>query len=109
MADIDKGKNPSLLRWQPPSEYEDGSSITDLSDLSYNLYRRTPGEADYELYFVVVGELQTDGTYSAPLGDFVEGAHEIVLTAVDAEGDESAYSNSITFIIGVAPKPPIFL
>ena len=107
MADLEKGKNPANLRWQAPTENVDGSPIS--GPLSYNLYRRTPGDTEYTMFFVVVGDLQTDGTYVAPVENFPEGSHEIVLTAVDAEGDESAYSNSLGFTIGVAPRAPVLL
>lgn len=107
MADIEKGKNPENLRWQAPTQNVDGSAIS--GPLNYNLYRKDPADTDYEFYFVIVGTLQADGTYQAPLDGFVEGSHEIVLTAVDAEGDESAYSNSVGFTIGVAPEAPILL
>lgn len=102
---IDKGKNPSNINWEAPTENVDGSAIS--GPLNYNLYRKAPEEIDYEFYFVVVGSLQEDGTYVAPLSDFPEGSHEVVLTAVDSEGDESGYSNSIGFTIGVAPRPPV--
>jgi len=107
MADIDKGKNPENIRWQAPTENVDGSAIS--GPLSYNLYRKDPADAEYTLYFVIVGNLQADGTYVAPVENFTEGSHEIVLTAVDSEGDESAFSNSLGFTIGVAPKAPILL
>jgi len=107
MADIEKGKNPDNLRWQAPTENIDGSPIS--GPLSYNLYRKDPSEQDYSFFFVIVGALQADGTYEAPLENFPEGSHEIVLTAVDAEGDESAYSNSVGFTIGVAPNAPVLL
>ncbi|MHC5059404.1 MAG: hypothetical protein ACYTKD_32530 [Planctomycetota bacterium] len=107
MADLDKGKNPADLRWAPPTSNVDGSAIS--GPLSYNLYRKDPSDTDYVLFFVIVGELQTDGTYVAPIANFPEGSHEIVLTAVDSEGDESAYSNSVGFRIGVAPNPPVIL
>ena len=106
-TDINKGKNPSNFEWVPPTQNVDGSPVS--GPLSYNLYRRDPGQIDYTFFFVVVGTLQTDGNYIAPLSDFPEGSHEIVLTAVDAEGDESSYSNSLGFTIGVAPKAPVLV
>ena len=57
MADIEKGKNPENLRWQAPTENVDGSAIS--GPLSYNLYRRSPGETEYQQYFVIVGELHS--------------------------------------------------
>jgi hypothetical protein len=102
MADVEKGKNPENLVWQAPTENVDGSPIS--GPLSYNLYRKDAA-GEWQFFYVIVGELQGD-RYVAPLQDFPEGSHEIVLTAVDAEGDESAYSNSMGFTIGVAPKAP---
>ena len=57
----------------------------------------------------VVGELQQDGTYVAPVENFPEGQHFIALTAVDADGDESELSNVLQFRIGVAPRPPVLI
>ncbi len=107
MADIEKGKNPANLEWFAPTENVDGSPLS--GPLSYNLYRKDPGDSEYTFFYVVVGELQPDGRYVAPLQSFPEGSHEIVMTAVDAEGDESGYSNSVGFTIGVAPKAPVLL
>lgn len=108
MADIELGKNPAALRWQAPTENEDGSAISGALD--YTLYRKDPGSSDpYVNFMVIVGDLQVDGTYSAPLPQFPEGSHEIVLTAKDEQGDESAFSNSVSFTIGIAPKAPTFL
>ena len=107
MAAIEKGKNPANLRWQPPTQNVDGSPVS--GPLSYNLYRKDPGDLAYSFFFVVVGDLQQDGTYVAPIENFPEGSHEIVLTAVDTEGDESGYSNSVGFTIGIAPQPPVLL
>jgi hypothetical protein len=95
MADVEKGKNPENLVWQAPTENVDGSPIS--GPLSYNLYRKDAA-GEWQFFYVIVGEL-----------DFPEGSHEIVLTAVDAEGDESAYSNSMGFTIGVAPKAPVIV
>ena len=107
MADINKGKNPENFSFQAPTQNVDGSPVS--GPLSYNLYRSDADLNDYQLFFVVVGTLQTDGSYLVPIENFPEGSHDIVLTAVDTEGDESAFSNSLGFTIGVAPQAPVIL
>ena len=111
MADIEKGKNPDAIRWQMPTENVDGSPIADPASLLIKVYRKNPGapDTDYVEYLNLVGSLQPDESWEAPLPDFVEGSHEIVLTATDAEGDESGYSNSMGFTIGIAPRAPVIL
>lgn len=109
MADIEQGVNPGNLRWQPPTENTDGSPIRGA--LSYNLYRAddVAGLASAAVYFVVVGALQTDGTYVAPVDNFAEGRHVIAMTAVDEQGDESTRSNTLGFEVRVVPRAPFLL
>jgi len=109
MADIEKGVNPTSFSWQAPTENVDGSPVN--GPLNYNLYRSSTEvvNPDTDFFYVVVGTLQTEGVYSAPLDQFPEGRHVIALTAVDADGDESALSNTLGFRIGIAPNPPLLL
>ena len=108
MADVEKGKNPTDFSWTAPTENVDGSPVN--GPLNYNLYR-SDSEAitKSDFFYVVVGTLQQDGTYRAPLDQFPEGRNVIVLTAVDADGDESAFSNSLGFSVtdGLVPRPPV--
>lgn len=116
MADIEKGINPDNFRWRAPVQNVDGSAIT--SALDYNLYRAETEaglEGQTTPYFVVVGALvdQDPDTgadiYEAPIENFPEGRHVIALTAVDADGDESALSNTLGFEIDVVPQAPFLL
>ena len=109
MADIEKGVNPTSFSWQAPTENVDGSAIN--GPLNYNLYRSGTEvvDPDTDFFYVVVGTLQQDGSYEAPLDQFPEGRHVIALTAVDADGDESALSNTLGFRIGIAPNAPTLL
>jgi len=110
MADIERGTNPESFRWQAPTKNTDGSAIEGA--LNYNLYRGDDEAAVLaadEAYFVVVGELQTEGVYQAPIEGFPEGRHVIALTAVDAGGDESAKSNTLGFTIALIPNAPVLL
>lgn len=109
MADIEKGINPADFSWQAPTSNVDGSVIN--GPLNYNLYRSSTEvvNPDTDFFYVVVGTLQSDGRYTAPLTDFPEGRHVIALTAVDADGDESALSNTLGFRVGIAPNAPTLL
>ena len=109
MADIEKGVNPVDFRWTAPTENEDGSPIN--GPLNYNMYRSAIEviNPETDFFYVVVGTLQTDGSYQAPLDQFPEGRHVIALTAVDADGDESGLSNTLGFRVGIAPNAPTLL
>lgn len=108
MADIEKGTNPETFSWQAPTQNTDGSAID--GPLNYNLYRGDDETSiGSEPYFVVVGELQSEGVYRAPIEGFPEGRHVIALTAVDAGGDESALSNTLGFSIALIPQAPVLL
>jgi hypothetical protein len=111
MADVEKGVNPQDFGWAAPTKNVDGSDI--VGALNYNVYRANDAASlDVALgpFYTVVGTLQTDGTYRAPLDQFPGGRHVIALTAVDTDGDESSFSNSLGFEVsevGVAPNPPL--
>jgi len=111
MADIEKGTNPGDFGWQAPTQNVDGSPI--VGSLNYNLYRSSTDvvSTDNGPFYVVVGTLQADGSYRAPLDQFPEGRNVIALTAVDEGGDESALSNTLGFNIsdGVEPEAPLLL
>ena len=111
MANLELGANPANLKWRAPTENVDGTPIQ--GPLNYNLYRSDsePVSKASGVFFVLVGTLQADGTYEAPLGQFPGGRNVIAITAVDAEGDESELSNDAGFYIsdGVAPRPPVLI
>ncbi len=109
MADIEKGTNPESIRWQPPLTNVDGTPVN--GPLDYRIYRRDddqPHTPD-DFFFVVVGDLQPNGEYVAPLPSFPNGRNVIAMTAVDAEDDESAFSNTVGFRIASYPNAPVLL
>jgi len=111
MPDIDRGINPEDFSWTPPTENVDGTPVN--GPLNYRLYRRAddqPHTPD-DFFFEVVGTLQPEGHYVAQLTNFPPGASVIAMTAVDADGDESAFSNTMGFALtnGILPSPPTIL
>lgn len=89
--------------WDDPTENTDGSPITDLP-LRYAVYY---GTTSREYPFTI---LTTD-----PDGDKCHswspepGTYFIALTAIDSDGDESAYSNEVVKTQIGAPLPPIII
>lgn len=109
MADIEKGENPPNFEWTAPTTNVDGSAIN--GPLNYRMYRREdddPMTAE-DLFFEVVGTLQEGGVYQAPFPSMPDGRNVIALTAVDADGDESAFSNTLGFEIVKRPNAPTLL
>ena len=97
--------NPTTLKWTAPTQNTDGEPIT--YELDYEMGAGEPLEPMY----IVVGSLQTDGVYQAPLSDaeFDEGENTIALRAIrrDVPDLKSAWSNAVTFEIArVVPKAP---
>ncbi len=111
MADIEKGANPTEISWTAPTTNVDGSPVN--GPLNYRLYRSDTEVFDMDdgHFFELVGALQPEGHYVAPIGQFPPGRNVIALTAVDADEDESALSNTLGFTItnGLIPNPPRLL
>lgn len=75
------------LAWQPPAENEDGSPLTDLS--GYRIYYGSFSRSYNDTITVNdAGATQWDMPLSS-------GEYYIAMTAFDAAGNESAYSNEI--------------
>lgn len=108
MADIEKGKNPENFKFQAPTTNVDGSAI--VGDLIYKVYAEDYAGAFVELLVLPPSlNKDVDGNYIVPLEYFREGSWVIALTATDSEGDESGFSNTMSFSIAVAPRPPLLL
>lgn len=75
------------LNWQPPTENVDGSPADDLS--GYRIYLGTISRQYTEEVSV-----SDPGATSRSL-ELPSGAYYIAMTAVDSQGNESAYSNEI--------------
>ncbi|NBC23822.1 MAG: hypothetical protein GVY21_10140 [Gammaproteobacteria bacterium] len=75
------------LAWQPPAENQDGSPLTDLSGyrIHYGSFSR-----NYTDDVVIDDASTTNWDLNLPSGD-----HYIAMTAFDAQGNESGYSNEI--------------
>lgn len=90
------------LNWQAPTENDDGSQIN--QQLTYNLY------VNGEPVLSFPGSLNPDGSYGFPLAAVAaigsQGTHQLALTAVDEDGDESLPTPSLEIRTVVGPKPP---
>ncbi len=74
------------LAWQAPTENQDGSALTDLT--SFNVYWGADSR-DYD-GSISLGQNIREWNIDLPSGDYY-----IAVTAVDADGDESGYSNEV--------------
>ena len=99
--------NPRNIFWRAPTERTDGSTIP--GDLNYDIGVETGDHV--QALAIIVGNLQTDGLYQAPLSDFSfePGVHTIALRATEvATGLTSAWSNTASFeIVAASPQPPL--
>ena len=89
--------------WQPPTENVDGTPITDLP-------------LAYRVHYGVASRTYTDTILldPAPVGDChswspAPGEYYIAVTAIDSDGEESAYSNEVLKTESGGPMPPVIL
>lgn len=104
----------SELRWQPPTTNVDGTPID--YELDYELGSRQQGQPqEPAALFTVVGDLQTDGTYLAPLSQMAwdsNGNYEIFLRAINRDDPAavSAWNNPILLTVTSSiPNPPAWV
>jgi hypothetical protein len=101
--------NPENVLWTAPTKRTDGSAIT--TPLNYEIGHRVGG--NLVPIAIIVGSLQTNGVYKAPLADFSfgDGPHEIALRATESGTKlTSAWSDTVTFeIVSAGPQPPLAL
>jgi len=79
------------LRWLPPEQNADGTPLTDLA--GYRLYWG-PIKGFYTNHLDIANPARLSYRLSLP-----SGTHYIALTAVDADGNESRFSNAIVRIV----------
>jgi hypothetical protein len=75
------------LNWVAPTENVDGSPLTDLA--GYRVYYGTSSRS-YANSVPVSSPGASSVSITAPSGDYY-----VAMTALDAEGNESAYSNEV--------------
>jgi len=100
--------NPNQFSWMGATEREDGTLYNPEERRGYNVYIFLVGFSPTEVTFTATSQVND---FSMPISDLgnplAEGDWEMVITDVDTDGRESAYSTPITFSIVVAlPKPP---
>jgi len=95
--------------WQPPTTNVDGSPLTDLA--GFRVYTSATQGGPYTQAADVTDPLATTGTFSVPLS-LSPGDNNVyvVMTAYDAAGNESVYSNEVMKVVSVvddvAPSAP---
>lgn len=101
------------INWQAPTQNVDGSPLTDLD--GYRMYFGLASR-NYTDSVPIPDETQTsisNVTVALPFPGLGEHTVFVAMTAYDAEGNESAYSNEVTFRVlivdGVAPNAPVLL
>ena len=77
----------TLITWQPPTENVDGSPLNDL--LAYRIYVGD-STANYHQHVDV-----TDPNASSHFVPLSRGDYHVAMTAVDSDGNESAFSNEV--------------
>lgn len=99
------------INWSPPTENVDGTPLTDLA--GYKVYAGTSAR-DYQTSTPINDASLTSAVVPIAL-TLMPGENRIFLamTALDADGNESAYSNEIsrliTVIDNIAPNAPVII
>jgi len=80
-----------VLRWQAPTEHEDGTPITALQ--AYRIYYGSHS-GHYVNYDEIGAEIDSEYSLQLPPGDYF-----IAMTAIGLDGQESAYSNEVYKVV----------
>ena len=84
------GAQSFTLSWNPPTQNEDGSPLTDLA--GYRIYYgTTSGEYDEEI------AVDSAGQTSYVIDNLAPGRYFLVMTSVNSRGMESKYTPELTF------------
>lgn len=88
----------AALRWVPPTQNVDGSPLTDLA--GYNIYFGTESRV-YGTPLPVTDAGATSTTFTVPLSDENTVELYFAMTALDEDGNESAYSNEVLKMLDI--------
>jgi hypothetical protein len=81
----------ATLTWQPPTQYEDGTSLTPPDFAGYKIYwGTTPGSYPNSV------TLNNPGLTTYVVDNLAPGTYEFVATAFNAAGVESRFSNAMS-------------
>lgn len=87
-----EGTGSTTLSWEAPTERTDGTALTDLAGFRIH-YGRMSGVYDYQI------DLNTPGLLTYVIEDLVPGEWYFAVTAYDANGLESDFSNEAHRVI----------
>ena len=90
------------FRWEPPTEYSDGTPLPQSEIASYDI------ECDGSLLANVPNTPLDTDSFFAPPGTFAVGSHTCVAYTWSTEGVRSVASNPVNFTVAPGtPGPPI--
>lgn len=92
----------SILTWQNPAAYTDGSAYGQADNAGYTLQIDGQGAVSIPVAWGTSFDLATLAAYQA----LKRGKHTASLAAVSKEGLASDFSTPVTFPVAVAPMAP---
>lgn len=94
--------NPTLLKWQNPTTYVDGSPYGQADNAGYQINLDASPAVSIPLAWGTQFDLSTLAAYAA----LKKGSHSLTLQAISKGGVASAPSSAATFSVDLAPAPP---
>ena len=91
MTSVTVSAGGTQVSWQPPEEKIDGSPLTDLA--AYRIYVGTISRSYYQEIDV------KDVSKTQYFVNLSPGEYYLAMTAIDAEGNESALSNEVRKVV----------
>jgi hypothetical protein len=91
------------VKWSPPTQYEDGSSLPLNEIKSYKIYYGTKQGGPYQFIVTVQGS-----NTAVTISNLTNGTWYFVATTVSTQDSESAPTPEVSKVINVIrkPKPP---
>lgn len=101
-AEAQEPTGSATLTWTPPTQNEDGTAYTDYG--GFRIYYRLAGILEWNNEIDLPDTTNTLNTYVVDTLPY--GSYEFAMTAYNASGMESKFSNVATKVVGPIPQPP---
>lgn len=102
IASAQEPTGSATLTWTPPTQNEDGTAYTDYG--GFKIYYRRAGILEWNNTIDLPDTTNTLNTYV--VNTLPYGNYEFAMTAYNASGTESRFSNIATKVVGAIPQPP---